>query len=87
MCRWGEGATMAHDMEETVIEVVKLIRSQNWKRGGALSVDSDESEAVVLQLVQTAYSKGQSDATKLTGERMLRIFDEAAARITGGRRP
>lgn len=71
---------MAHDMEDQVAEIVKLIRAQNWKHGGALSVDSDEAEAVVLQLVQAAYSKGEADATKQTGESMMRAFDEAAAR-------
>ncbi len=71
---------MAHDMEEQVAEIVRLIRSQNWKHGGALRVDSDEAEAVVLQLVQTAYSKGELDATKHAGESMLRAFDEATAR-------
>ncbi len=70
---------MAHDMEEQVAEIVKLVRSQNWKHGGALAVDSDEAEAVVLQLVQTAYSKGLVDATKQTGESMMRAFDESAA--------
>lgn len=68
---------MAHDMEEQATEVVKLIRSQNWKHGGALSVDSDEAEAVVLQLVQTAYSKGLVDGTKASGESMMRAFDAA----------
>lgn len=71
---------MAHDMEEHVAEVVRLIRSQNWKNGGCLSVDSDEAEAVVLQLVQAGYSKGLVDATKQTSESMLRAFDEANAR-------
>lgn len=67
--------TMAHDMEEQVTEIVRLIRSQNWKHGGALSVDSDEAEVVVLQLVQTAYSKGLVDATKQAGESMMAAFD------------
>jgi hypothetical protein len=55
---------MAHDMEDSVTAIVALIRSQNWKLGGVLAVDSDEAEALVLQLVQTAYSKGQADATQ-----------------------
>lgn len=71
---------MAHDMEDDVAEIVKLIRSQNWKHGGALSVDTDEAEAVVMQLVQTAYSKGLVDATKQAGESMMRAFESVSTR-------
>lgn len=71
---------MAHDMEDDVAEIVRLIRSQNWKRGGALSIDSDEAEAAVLQLVQVAYSKGRTDATKQAGESMMRAFESVSTR-------
>lgn len=50
-------------MDELIAEhIVTLIRSQNWKNGGVLSVDRDEAIKIVAQALESAYSTGQADA-------------------------
>lgn len=62
-------------------QIMTLIRSQNWKNGGCLSVDHDEAVAVVTQALKTAYSTGLVDATAHTGKMMMQTFDA----VTGNR--
>ena len=67
------------DFTEQAEEIVTLIRSQNWKNGGALSVDHPDAVSIVAQAMKAAYSQGALDGTVESGERMLRTFDEALA--------
>lgn len=72
------------DWTEQAEQIVTLIRSQNWKNGGVLSVDHPEAVALVAQALATAYSGGQVDACQETGERMLQAFDTATDGLIGG---
>lgn len=60
-------------------DVVTAIRSQNWKNGGVMVIDGDEAVALVMQLMKTAYSAGLVDATKHTGDMIMRAFDAITA--------
>lgn len=51
-------------------EVVKAIRQQNWKLGGALCVDVPEAESAVFDLAQ--------DAARVMHERCLDAAEKAA---------
>lgn len=65
----------AHELLDQVPEWVDLIRSQNWKNGGALSVDRDAAIALMQQCLRAAYSKGALDAAKEGGERTKQVLD------------
>ena len=67
------------DLLEQAEQIVDLIRSQNWKNGGCLSVDRPDAIAVVQQIVRTAYSAGQSDAAQTVSTNMLAALDAANA--------
>lgn len=68
------------ELLEQADTIVHAIRSQNWKNGGCLSIDTPEAVEAVQQLVRTAYSAGQADGVRQSGESMLRAFDTASAR-------
>lgn len=61
------------ELIEQAKTIVDVIRRQNWKNGGCLSIDTDEAVAVVEQLVRTAYSAGKVDGVKECGERIIRL--------------
>lgn len=65
------------DLMKQVPTIVDLIRSQNWKNGGCLTVDRPEAITVIENLVSAAYSAGSLDGTRAAGERMLATFDAA----------
>lgn len=44
---------------EQAREIAKLIRHQNWKRGGALTVDSDEAAELIAQALRIAKAEGE----------------------------
>lgn len=71
------------ELLEQADTIVHAIRSQNWKNGGCLSVDTPEAVEVVQQLVRTAYSAGKVEGVRESGERMLEIYDSAMAREHG----
>ena len=71
------------ELLEQAETIVAAIRSQNWKNGGCLSVDSPEAVAAVQQLVRTAYSAGKVEGCRESGERMLETYDAAMAREHG----
>ena len=54
-------------------EVVAAIRRQNWKLGGALSVDAPEAETMVFDLIQ--------EAAKLVHARCVAAAEDAASRF------
>lgn len=60
------------DLLEQAETIVSAIRSQNWKNGGCLSIDSPEAVAAVQQLVRTAYSAGKIDGA-MQWQRLLSI--------------
>lgn len=66
---------MDDEMTEQAEQIVTLIRSQNWKNGGVLSVDHGEAVAVILQAMKAAYSKGLVDAAQHTSKIMMQAFD------------
>lgn len=62
---------------ETAEQLVDMIRAQNWKNGGVLSVDRDEAIELVAQALRVAHAAGAVAATKSTGESMIAAFDAA----------
>lgn len=65
--------------------IVKLIRSQNWKNGGVLTVDHDDAVAAVVQSMKTAYQQGLLDAFDAATDkiRMPRDGDSVEGDLTG----
>ena len=69
---------MDDEMTEQAEQIVTLIRSQNWKNGGVLSIDRGEAIAAVIQAMKAAYSKGLLDAARHTSKIMMQAFDAAS---------
>jgi hypothetical protein len=57
-------------------EVVKAIRAQNWKLGGALTMDIPEAETMVYDLIH--------EATALMHARCVAAAEEELRRIGSG---
>jgi hypothetical protein len=68
------------DFESDAEQAVDVIRMQNWKNGGTLSVDRPDAVKLFAQYLRTAYSAGVADGARETGDRMLATFDEISAK-------
>ncbi len=69
------------DFTEQAEQIVDLIRSQNWKNGGVLSIDRPDAISLVDQALRTAYTLGSSEGGTTMADSMLKAFDAVA----GGR--
>lgn len=65
---------------ETATQIVDLVRAQNWKNGGVLSIDRDEAIGLVAQALRASFTEGCTAGARSTGDSMLRAFDAVAGR-------
>lgn len=68
------------DFESDAEQAVDIIRMQNWKNGGTLSVDRPDAVKLIAQYLRAAYSAGVVEGARETGDKMLATMDEASAK-------
>ncbi len=66
---------MSEDFMERATEIVDIIRSQNWKNGGAHKIDHSEAVDLIAQALRAAHAEGCAEGAKTTGESMMRVLD------------
>jgi hypothetical protein len=66
---------MDPELEAQAEVVVSLIRSQNWKSGGCLTVDDDDAVAAVTQLMRAAFSAGMLAGIERAGKNIVAALD------------
>lgn len=65
-------------------KIVRVIRAQNWKLGGILTIDHDEAVALIEQALAVARSEGERIGMERMHASHMRVFDES---LSAGKQP